>query len=151
MVYLSDTPSWYVKLSFATKFLKFWAFSFSPDVLISDRQKAACIAVWKSSVSRKTHMTILIQPMPRCTRWYHQNYMLTWISPIRHIIQTSQNNGFYAICPHINIKICCLNSLTHCKCSTTPYFLQQALLRAKSTIFVWVSILQVQIMWENTA
>ena len=57
--------------------------------------------LWKSSNSNKAYARILIMQIKRWALLNNENFVLAWISPIRHISQTAEKYGFRAICPHI--------------------------------------------------
>ena len=76
--------------------------------------------MYKFSVSNKAYERILKPHRKRCASLDFENYMPTWISPIRHILQRTGKYGFCAICPHIKILFWYFRSLKQCKC-TTPH------------------------------
>ena len=63
--------------------------------------KGKIFSHWKMSISNKVCERILMLRRNRSTSLDIEKFMVTWISPIRHIQRSARKYGFCAICVHI--------------------------------------------------
>ena len=70
---------------------------------LAAKDQGAEVLIIEKAASQIKHMRILMPRSKRCTSLDFEKYMLTWISPIRHILRSAGKYGFCAICPHIKI------------------------------------------------
>jgi len=85
--------------------------------------KVKLFLLWKSSNSNKACARILIMQIERWALLNNENFVLAWISPIRHISQTAEKYGFCAICPHIKKLLLFFDFYEQCKFGRTNHFL----------------------------
>ena len=110
-----------------SKFWKVFCHFISTFSLVFEKVKL--FLLWKSSNSNKACARILIMQIERWALLNNENFVLVWISPIRHISQTAEKYGFRAICPHIKKISWFLDSSEQWKCAQLPLKLQQCALK----------------------